>query len=99
MPAEPSSTGPAAEQPQPEESVAPAQAEPLCDAYGLVIDAMLALLENPRGEAWLAQSMCVRVAQVRDWLEKGVREGKITKLKKPVRYVRAQPLLELGARN
>jgi hypothetical protein len=31
--------------------------------------------------------MRVRAPQIKDWLVRGVREGRITKLKKPVRYV------------
>jgi hypothetical protein len=97
--AEPEASEPAAEQKQPEDSGAHSQAEPLCDAYGLVMDAMLALLKEPRAEDWLAERMCVRAAQMRDWLDRGVKEGKITKLKKPVRYiVHAQSLLELANR-
>jgi hypothetical protein len=31
--------------------------------------------------------MRVRAAQMKDWLDRGVREGRILKLKKPVRYI------------
>ena len=64
-----------------------ANGEPTSDAYALVIDAILSLLKEPQADEWLAERMCVRVAQIKDWLDRGVREGKIVKLKKPVRYV------------
>ena len=63
------------------------EAEPIRDAYALVIEQILALVNEPRTDEWLADNMCVRAAQMRDWLDRGVREGRITKLKKPVRYV------------
>ena len=77
-----------AEQTQP-----PATGEQPCDAYFLIIEQMLALLEEPRTDEWLADKMCVRAPQIKDWLARGVREGRITKLKKPVRYVAHSPTL------
>lgn len=64
-----------------------------CDAYPQVIDAMLALLKEPQADEWLADKMSVRAAQMKDWLERGVREGRVRKLKKPVRYVAPPPTL------
>ena len=63
------------------------------DAYGLVIDAMLTLLSEPRTEEWMAQQMHVRAPQMKDWLERAVEEERVTKLKKPVRYSAALPNL------
>ena len=63
-----------------------ATTEQCCDAYSLVIEQMLALLKEPRTDKWLADKMQVRVPQIKDWLARGVREGRIAKLKKPVRY-------------
>jgi predicted Rossmann fold nucleotide-binding protein DprA/Smf involved in DNA uptake len=65
----------------------PATAERCCDEYDLVIEQMSALLNEPQTGKWLADRMCVRAAQVKDWLARGVREGRITKLKNPVLYV------------
>jgi len=67
--------------------------EPVGDAYTLVIDAVLALLREPQSDEWLANKVCVRAAQMKDWLDRGVREGRILKLKKPVRYVAHIPTL------
>lgn len=64
-----------------------------CDAYPLVIEKILVLLKEPRTDKWLADKMCVRTLQIKDWLTRGVREGRITKLKKPVRYVMQSPTL------
>jgi predicted Rossmann fold nucleotide-binding protein DprA/Smf involved in DNA uptake len=71
-------------------------AEPTRDAYTLVIDAVLALLKEPQSDEWLADQVCVRAAQMKDWLDRGVREGRILKLKKPVRYVAPTPTLFTG---
>ena len=78
---------------EPEKPAGIAEAETTHDAYSLVIDAVLKLLGEPQADEWLAGKMCVRVAQVKDWLERGVSEGKIVKLKKPVRYVAHTPTL------
>ncbi len=77
-----------------EETPPPAAAEQYCcDAYILVIEQMLILLKEPRTDEWLADNMRVRSLQIKDWLARGVREGRITKLKKPVRYVARSPAL------
>ena len=67
--------------------------EPTRDAYTLVIDAVLALLTEPQVDEWLAEKMDVRKAQMKDWLDRGVREGRILKLKKPARYAAQTPNL------
>jgi hypothetical protein len=75
------------------EYVSSNEAEPTRDAYTLVIDAVLALLKEPQSDEWVADKMCVRAAQMKDWLDRGVREGRILKLKKPVRYAALTPTL------
>ena len=77
----------------PKESARSTEAEPMRDAYTLVIDAVLALLKEPQSDEWLADKVNVRAAQMKDWLDRGVREGRILKLKKPVRYVAHTPTL------
>ncbi len=69
------------------------EAEPAPDAYTLVIDAVLALLKEPQSDEWLADKVCVRATQMKDWLNRGVREGRVLKLKKPVRYLAHTPTL------
>jgi predicted Rossmann fold nucleotide-binding protein DprA/Smf involved in DNA uptake len=76
-----------------EESVSSTEAELARDAYTLVIDSVLALLQEPQSDEWVADKVCVRAAQMKDWLDRGVREGRILKLKKPVRYVAHTPTL------
>jgi predicted Rossmann fold nucleotide-binding protein DprA/Smf involved in DNA uptake len=71
----------------------PSTEEPSREAYTLVIDAMLALLKEPQTDEWVADKLCVRAPQMKDWLDRGVREGRILKLKKPVRYVAHTPTL------
>jgi predicted Rossmann fold nucleotide-binding protein DprA/Smf involved in DNA uptake len=77
----------------PKESVRSTEAEPMRDAYTMVIDAVLALLKEPQSDEWLAAKVCVRAAQMKDWLDRGVREGRILKHKRPVRYVAHTPTL------
>ncbi len=78
----------------PEETPPLATAEQSCsDAYPLVIEQILILLKEPRTDEWLADKLRVRAPQIKDWLARGVREGRITKLKKPVRYVAHSPAL------
>ncbi len=75
------------------ESVSSTEAEPTRDAYTLLIDAVMALLKEPQSDEWVADKMCVRVLQMKDWLDRGVREGRILKRKKPVRFVAHTPTL------
>jgi hypothetical protein len=70
-----------------EETTPPSTAERCCDDYHLFIEKMSALLSEPQTAEWLADKMCVRAAQIKDWLARGVCEGRITKQKRPVRYV------------
>jgi len=74
-------------------SGASAEAKPALDAYTLVIEAVLTLIREPQADEWLANKMGVRTAQMKDWLDRGVREGRILKLKKPVRYAAHTPTL------
>lgn len=76
-----------------EETPLAAAEQRCCDAYSLVIEQILILLKEPRTNEWLADRMRVRAPQIKDWLARGVREGRITKLKKPVRYVAHPPAL------
>jgi predicted Rossmann fold nucleotide-binding protein DprA/Smf involved in DNA uptake len=97
----PAETNPEATVPPFRDLVKPAEETPppaapeqcLCDAYSLVIEQMLILLKEPRTSEWLADKMRVRPLQIKDWLTRGVREGRITKQKKPVRYVGHTPAL------
>ncbi len=57
------------------------------DAYPLAIQQILSLVNVPRSGKWLAEKMCVRRTQMKAWLDRGVQEGRITKLKNPVLYV------------
>jgi hypothetical protein len=76
-------------------NVSPAEAERAFDAYTLVNEAMLTLLTEPRVDKWLANKMGVRPPQMKDWLDRGVREGRIVKLrlKKRILYAAHTPTL------
>lgn len=80
-------------QPADIEAAMRAAGERPCDSYFLVIEQILALLGEPRTDEWLAERMCVRALQMRDWLARGLREGRITKLQRPVRYIAQSPTL------
>ena len=59
-----------------------------------MIGQVLKLLSEPQGDKWLAEKMGVRAAQMKDWLDKAVREGIVKKLKKkPIQYVAGSPTL------
>jgi predicted Rossmann fold nucleotide-binding protein DprA/Smf involved in DNA uptake len=77
----------------PEGSGQSKELEPVHDAYSLVIDAVLALLKEPHSDEWLADKLSVRATQMKDWLDRGVRDGRILKLKEPVRYVAPTAML------
>ncbi len=79
--------------PEPPETSGRSAETDVSDAYTLVIDAILALLKSPQSDEWLAEKVCVRTRQIKDWLDRAVREGRIIKLKKPVRYVAHAPTL------
>jgi predicted Rossmann fold nucleotide-binding protein DprA/Smf involved in DNA uptake len=59
------------------------------DAYSLVLPALLRILGEPQNERSLAGRLGVLPAQARVWLKRALDDGKVRKLKKPVRYVAA----------
>jgi len=59
------------------------------DAYSLVLPALLRILGEPQNERSLADRLGVLPAQARVWLKRALDDGKVRKLKKPVRYVAA----------
>jgi hypothetical protein len=61
--------------------------KPVREAYTLVINDITSIPEQPQSEEWLASKLSVRTAQMKDWLDRAVRKGRIRKLRKPVRYV------------
>ncbi|MCU0245166.1 MAG: DNA-processing protein DprA [Bryobacter sp.] len=75
---------------QPSAAAAP---EPVADEYSGAMEAVLALLQEPRSAEWIAERLGGRKAQVKEWMERGVREGRMQKLKRPVRYVVPAPTL------
>ena len=65
----------------------------MLDAYTLVIDAIHRSLQEPMTEKLLTAEMNVRAPQMKDWLARAVADGRIEKLKNPVRYIAANPSL------
>ena len=57
------------------------------------IDTMLSMLQERQTDKWLSEKMGVRLPQIKDWLDQGVAEGRIRKLKNPVSYVATPPTL------
>jgi len=81
---EPPASAPAAP-PAPASSEEPAPTP--TDAYGLVLPALLEMLREPLDERSVTDRLGVVPAQAKAWLKRAVGEGKVRKLKKPVRYV------------
>jgi len=57
------------------------------DIYEAVLPFILNHLEQPKDAKALADSLNVRKGQIEDWLNRAVKEGKVSKTKKPVAYV------------
>lgn len=51
---------------------------------------------EPQTEDWLATHMDVRRAQLKDWLDRAIAEGRIKKLRNPVRYAAISRTLFAG---
>ncbi len=69
---------------------------PVREAYTIVIEDILGILQEPQSQESLAEKLNVRTAQMKDWLDRAVREGRIKKLRKPPRYVAAHDILFSG---
>jgi len=69
-----------------EDSAELAAGKPVGDGYSLVIENILKVLDEPQSVEWLAAKINVGTAQMKDWLGRAVREGRVKKLRKPVRY-------------
>jgi predicted Rossmann fold nucleotide-binding protein DprA/Smf involved in DNA uptake len=70
-----------------------ASARPVDEAYSRVVETIVNVLEEPQSETWLAAKINVSIPQMKVWLGRAVREGRVKKLNKPVRYVAASPML------
>jgi predicted Rossmann fold nucleotide-binding protein DprA/Smf involved in DNA uptake len=76
-----------------EQLARPAPGKTVGEAYVLLIENIVNILDEPQSEEWLAAKINVRTAQMKDWLDRAVREGRVKKLRKPVRYVAASSML------
>ena len=56
------------------------------DIYEAALPFILQQLEQPKDENSLAKYLDVKVGQMRAWLKRAVKEGKVIKHKKPVTY-------------
>ncbi len=66
-----------------------------CDAYSRVLEIILDLAAEPLDQDSFAKKLDVLPSQAKVWLRRAEQEGKIQKLKKPVRYVRTANALSL----
>ncbi|WP_228041746.1 DNA-processing protein DprA [Planktothrix mougeotii] len=66
------------------------------DIYEAVLPFILAHLHQPLDTKSIAERLEVRQAQMQDWLNRAVAEGKVKKTKKPVAYVINQQLTQLS---
>jgi predicted Rossmann fold nucleotide-binding protein DprA/Smf involved in DNA uptake len=67
------------------------------DAYDHIILLILEVLAEPRDQKSLAEKLNVLPSQANAWLKRAVKEGRVQKTKKPVRYVRTATPLSLFA--
>jgi predicted Rossmann fold nucleotide-binding protein DprA/Smf involved in DNA uptake len=68
--------------PPPTEESGPSAAQELFDT----VRQLLARMNGPKTEAKIADELGVQKVQVRKWLERLVKEGRLEKLSRPVRY-------------
>lgn len=66
------------------------------DIYEAVLPFILNQLQQPQDAKSLAESLDVRLAQMQDWLNRAVTDGKVRKINKPVAYVVNQPTDQLS---
>ncbi|MEO0836291.1 MAG: hypothetical protein AAFY16_09945, partial [Cyanobacteria bacterium J06642_3] len=56
------------------------------DIYQAVLPLILQQLQQPQNDKILAESLEVQIGQLRLWLKRAVKEGKVKKNKNPVTY-------------
>jgi predicted Rossmann fold nucleotide-binding protein DprA/Smf involved in DNA uptake len=66
------------------------------EIYEAVLPIILNYLQQPMDAKSLAESLDVRQGQMQDWLDKAVKSGRVTKIKKPVAYVVNQEAIQLS---
>lgn len=66
------------------------------DIYQAVLPLILNYLQQPINIETLAKQLEVKQGQLKDWLERAVKEGKVKKNNKPVRYVANQSNSQLS---
>lgn len=69
------------------------ESNPANALFSVVVDLILQILKKPSNEADVAAELDVSKAQSKIWLERMVDDGRLKKLKKPVRYIIKQPEL------
>ena len=68
----------------------------LKNIYEAALPLILAALEQPQAIDTLAQELNLQKSQLKDWLSRAVDEDKISKTKRPVRYVANPPETQLS---
>ncbi|MBW4667081.1 MAG: DNA-protecting protein DprA [Cyanomargarita calcarea GSE-NOS-MK-12-04C] len=74
-------------------------AESSKEIYEAVLPIILNYLQQPMDAKSLAESLDVRQGQMQDWLDKAVKSGRVTKIKKPLAYVVNQEAIQLSLLN
>lgn len=72
--------------PSPTEQPTATSSDPKDLIYKAVLPVILQHLDEPKEHKVLAQYLNVQINQMRDWLERAKKEGKVIKLSKPTRY-------------
>lgn len=78
-----------------EPAVVPAMTVTIADApaktaYDVVLPLMMGLLSAPRTAAELAEALDVQPAQMKRWLDRALKEGKVVKRGRPAKFSRAK---------
>jgi predicted Rossmann fold nucleotide-binding protein DprA/Smf involved in DNA uptake len=93
----PDGTGEAIAREEPAAPASPSGSTPVDSVYAAVVPIILSHLHQPHDAKSLAQLLDVRPPQLLDWLDRAVREGRIIKKGRPMRYIVAPPSFDLDA--
>ncbi|HYP42024.1 MAG TPA: DNA-processing protein DprA [Chloroflexia bacterium] len=82
---------------EPTPPASPSDSMPVESVYAAVLPIILSHLHQPHDAKSLAQLLDVRPAQLLDWLDRAVQEGRIARKGRPMRYIVAPPSFDLDA--
>jgi predicted Rossmann fold nucleotide-binding protein DprA/Smf involved in DNA uptake len=93
----PDGAGEAIAREEPTAAASPSGSTQVDSVYAAVLPIIISHLNQPHDAKSLAQLLDVRPAQLLDWLDRAVLEGRIMKNGRPIRYIVAPPSFDLDA--